>query len=177
MLTESQKEAIAKANAILETAGLEPSVRYTTHIPNPPASTTVDSGPSIIPFWRQRPSVSRPFSIEDQASRRHIINRQCIATAIAEQSINTIVEYPEVTAEPNGIIVHRFAIDPDNFYHPKYNIQYSLSGQHHSQPDVFCGSLLTDGHGKPVYCQRFTAKCMLSNSILLHKWSLILISR
>lgn len=61
-------------------------------------------------------------------------------SAIADHSVQTIVEYPQAPTDCNGIIAHRFRVDPKHMRHPKYNIQYSLGGSHGKDDNVLRGA-------------------------------------
>ncbi|TFK33548.1 hypothetical protein BDQ12DRAFT_670169 [Crucibulum laeve] len=49
---------------------------------------------------------------------------------------------------------HQFAINPETFYQPKYNIQYSLGGDQGGESDVFCENLLVDSFRISVPCSK-----------------------
>ncbi|TFK35032.1 hypothetical protein BDQ12DRAFT_668879 [Crucibulum laeve] len=60
-----------------------------------------------------------------------------------------IIEYPETSATYNI----------DTFYHPKFNIQYSLGGNQGGEEDVFCGKLLIDSSRISVPGSKLKISC------------------
>lgn len=114
--------------------------------------------------YRYVPAAASPFSAEEMNQNIHIINRQTRIHALVDHPIEAIVEYPETGALPGQGVAHRFAVDPDNVYHPKLNVQYSLGDIKGGQANVFCGALLQSN--KPgasrVSCRKETISCKLS---------------
>lgn len=158
MSSEAQRDAIAKANAILEAVGLAPVPLSDAPTAIPPPSTLSMHG-ITSKQWKMTPSPARLFSAAEKAAKQHLINKQTTICAIADHDPQTIVEYPQAPTDCREIIAHRFRIDPKHIYHPKYNIQYSLGGSHGKDDNVLCGTLLTDSKGIPVYCEKFRAHC------------------
>jgi hypothetical protein len=170
MLSEAQRDALATANALLASVGLNtvsspvslpPSPSHASSAAPMPTSASSPPGPAsaVVQGSRYIAPPARPFLNEEIAAHIHKINRQLTVDAFVDHPAGAIVEYPQTGPEETSVVAHRFLVDPNNFYHPKTNIQYSLGGTHGAELDVFCGHLLCDETGTSVACHKLKTKC------------------
>jgi len=170
MLSEAQRNALATANALLASVGLNTVPLPVSLLPSPsralsaaPISTSASSplgaASAVVQGSRYIAPPARPFSEEEIAAHLHRINRQLTVDAFVDHPVGAIVEYPQTGLQETSVVAHRFSVDPNNFYHPKTNIQYSLGGTHGAELDVFCGHLLCDETGTSVACHKLKTKC------------------
>ncbi|KAF8986259.1 hypothetical protein BDQ17DRAFT_1335646 [Cyathus striatus] len=88
------------------------------------------------------------------------VNRLRILDYLLDYPPCAIEEYPEAASSPEGAVGHQFTIDPNNFYHPKFNIQYLFGDRHGGVDNVYCGELLLHAKlGKPVLCNKLYTTC------------------
>ncbi|KAF9003543.1 hypothetical protein BDQ17DRAFT_1425039 [Cyathus striatus] len=197
MLSDDQIEAIASAKAALLTVGLNPDVlddisrSHTISHVDPVSHINTDSSASgalsdevststtpVLHDGDNPPCGSvtshHPATLFNSIDKKyHLttnlkINRLLILDYLLNYPPGAVEEYLESALSPEGAVGHRFTIDPENFYHPKFNIQYSLGDRHGGVENVYCGELLHHAElGKPALCEKLYTTCTYSVIILL----------
>lgn len=88
------------------------------------------------------------------------VTRKTYVDAVVKHLPGAIVETPVSGAQMGVAIAHIFHVDPDNFVHPKDNLQYSLTGgRHNGTKDVTCFLLRNKDTGMPVKCEKTHYTC------------------
>jgi len=165
-LSMAWREALDRAQAILDEAGLSPRDLESMPAPSPtpslPCASTSPSLPSVplpaILASRYIPPPAYPFTDEEIGRDLHRINRHSVVHAIVHHPPGAIMEYPQTGSLDGESIAHIFTVDPTNFDHPKASFQYSLGDNHGGRSGVLCG-LLRDTSGKPIKCNKLRTSC------------------
>jgi len=163
-----QREALDRAQAILDEAGLSPCDLESTSAPSPSPSLSLPSTPSTplsVPLLAILGSQyiflpTRPFMDEEIGRCLNRVNRyhHSDVHSIIYHPPGAIVEYPQTGSVISGSIAHIFTVDPNNFDNPKTSFQYSLGDNHGGHSGVVCG-LLRDQFDKLVKCNKLTTSC------------------
>ncbi|KAG8927110.1 hypothetical protein FRC02_008453 [Tulasnella sp. 418] len=106
------------------------------------------------------PQKARHFTESEIANRMHHVNQKTKVACIIEHPLDAVVEYPETGSKTGESIAHVFAVDPDRFYNPKDNIQYSLGGTHGSSENVKCWIIPGCDVENPAVCYKLQTQCM-----------------
>lgn len=154
MHTETQRNAISRAQEVLRQAGLQFTDILIDH-----SSTNNSSLPfkPLLHYVTPRPILFTQDELEDGKGR---ITVKSGINAIVDHPPGAIVEFPETGDSMDMAIGHRFRICPEKFIHPKDNIQYSLGGTHGSHSDVRCFYLHDKDTSEAVACKRTKYNCL-----------------
>ncbi|KAF8978202.1 hypothetical protein BDQ17DRAFT_1338867 [Cyathus striatus] len=173
MLSDNQIQAIVSAKAALLAVGLDPDVldniahlTPASHIDTNSSGSTLSNEVSTS-TTTPSPVLQCPSAVAFNGIDKKYhpatnlkINRLLILDYLLDYPPCAIEEYLEPASTPEGAVGHRFTIDPNNFYHPKFNIQYSFGDRHGGVDNVYCGELLLHAElGKPVLCNKLYTTC------------------
>lgn len=109
-------------------------------------------------------SVSPPpifFTEEDIFYGRNRLTAKSKVNGIVNHKWDAIIEFPLTGSQPGMAIAHYFPVNPGDYIHPKYNVQYSLGGSHGGH-EVLCHLLRNKETGEPVLCKQTRYNCMIS---------------
>ncbi|KAF8811810.1 hypothetical protein BYT27DRAFT_7240198 [Phlegmacium glaucopus] len=165
-LSSAQLSALHHAKKILDNAGLlapnspgHGTLHPDVHLLSETIAYHLPSSPSpAIQLSLYKPQVACPFTYKENLAGINLINRQTRISALVDHPMGSIVKYPQTGSCSSESIAHRFTIDPNNFIHPKANIQYSLGDSHGGISDVFC-HLLKDKDGNSVPTMNLKTQC------------------
>ncbi|KAF5382081.1 hypothetical protein D9615_004312 [Tricholomella constricta] len=161
-LSVVQLSALLQAKQILDDVGLNvhgasddpDALQLSTFI-----SDNMPQSPSAeVQLSQYEPPIARSFSEKELLAGINHINRLTTVDALIDHPLNAIVEYPQTGSCKGESVAHRFVVDPTNFVHPKFNIQYSLGDGHGGHSDVFCG-LLVNRDGTRAYSKHLRTSC------------------
>ncbi|KAF9012078.1 hypothetical protein BDQ17DRAFT_1504500 [Cyathus striatus] len=173
MLSDNQIQAIVSAKAALLAVGLDPDVldniahlTPASHIDTNSLGSTLSNEVSTS-MTTPSPVLQCPSAVAFNGIDKKYhpatnlkINRLLILDYLLDYPPCAIEEYLEPALTPEGAVGHRFTIDPNNFYHPKFNIQYLFGNRHGGVDNVYCGELLLHAElGKPVLCNKLYITC------------------
>ena len=130
------------------------------------------------PVWSQADSHLRPATPlntillpiipSDTIIHHNIqINRQTTLETVYYYTLNTLLEYPETSAD--GSVGHVFTLDPQEWINPVLNFAYSLGGSHgmsQKYKTIKVGALV-DASGDQVPCREMHTTC---KSIILFRF-------
>ncbi|KAF8184741.1 hypothetical protein BJ912DRAFT_852992, partial [Pholiota molesta] len=105
------------------------------------------------------PPMARAFTSDEIAHGSNKVNLRTTVDAIIDHPLNMLVEYPETGREPEYSVGHRFAIDPQDFINPRFNIQFSLGDSHGGHSNVPCRLLIEKTTGKAAICKNTKYGC------------------
>ena len=125
--------------------------------PSPSPFPSSSPAPAVLVSHYEAPR-SRPFTDDEFKCGAHKATREKSADRVIEHPLDAIVEYPETGNGRDITVAHIFNIRPDSFYHPRFNFQYSLGGEHGGRGEVTC-KMLQDALGKPVKCSKLRTTC------------------
>lgn len=162
-LSDIQVAAVQEAKRLLDEVGLSETRSLQGIDTQYVARTISDHLPSAIQGYSCNPGPVRRYTPEECSQHVNQVNRQSCIQAIADHPPGAIVEYPETDAADN--IGHRFLVLPEDFSHPKLNIQYSLGDTHGTRQNVKCRLLLDINTGAPVLCKNEKTSCLLFHSL------------
>ena len=161
-LSAVQRDALHRAQAILEEAGLSPrdlESHPPTHSSPSTSVSPLDSPPCpAILASRYTPQPARRFTNEEVQHSANHITHQLLAHAIIRHPPGAIVEYPQTGSRDGELVAHVFTIDPSNFDNPKLSFQYSLGNTHGAQSGIKC-QLLSDQSSNAVVCKKVRTCC------------------
>ena len=105
------------------------------------------------------PSPARTFTESEIAAKHNYSSRIHVVNKVVVHPVGAVVEYPECGTTPEDSVAHIFGIDPQNFIHPKDNIQYSWAT--HGGETGRCYLLQNNGPrpDKYVTCALYRARC------------------
>lgn len=127
-----------------------PSPSQSPFLPSSPAPTVLAS--------RYEPPRSWEFTEIELSQGLNKVTRETIAHRIIKHPRDAIVEYPETGDSPGIAVAHIFNIDPNSFYHPRFNFQYSLGDGHGGHHHITC-RLLRSTSGMPSKCSKLRITC------------------
>jgi hypothetical protein len=137
-----------------------------------------------LPIWSQAglhlhpatPPNTNPLPIipSDTIVRHNIqINRQTTLETVYYYTLNTLLEYPETSAD--GSVGHVFTLDSDEWINPVSNFAYSLGGSHgmSQKSKTIKVAALVDASGDQVPCREMHTTC---KSIILFAFRSLIFS-
>ncbi|KIJ44484.1 hypothetical protein M422DRAFT_252088 [Sphaerobolus stellatus SS14] len=121
-------------------------------------TSKTQSFPHFLPNYC--PQLAQPFTETEKEQRIKKANRKKGTHKFIFHPIGAVVEYPEAGTSVDSSIARIFHIDPQNFVHPKNNVQYSWVS-HGGEENVRCYLLQNNGPlpGKYVKSRLFHARC------------------
>ncbi|KAF8997410.1 hypothetical protein BDQ17DRAFT_1429090 [Cyathus striatus] len=159
MFSEHQNKAIASAKALLLSVGLNPNLDNVTPLDDL-ESTPSDSFATLPLLSDYTPSTTHAEPIEPHIVATNVfIHKQLTIDYLIDHPLGEIVEYPEAASSLQGIIGHRFTVNPSDYYNTKFNIQYSLGAPRGAINNVHCGMLLLDDENHSVLCVNLKETC------------------
>ena len=170
-LTPEQLEVLQKAQNILHNANLIsispneglPDITRFQEIIQQNLSTSPPTA-SFIPTYLQEPA--REFTPEESVSKLNQTTRKGKVHKIVRHPMHAILEYPESGQKPDEAIAHIFPIDPQNYTHPRYNMQYGLS-THGGRLNTRCSLFRDNSSEEYVLCNQFKGRCKFCNLLTI----------
>lgn len=168
VLSAIQLQAILEAKQLLDDAGVS---IYNTDTDDPDFAQLSETIARALPSLPSpaflaslyNPAPARSFTPNEIVQAKNQVNRLSFVDKIISHPLDAIVEYPETGSVPKQSVAHMFSVNPDNFYHPKANFQYSLGDCHGMHPDVKC-DLLLDSGGRVVISDHVQTSCTYRTS-------------
>ena len=166
MYSVEQISALAEARRVLDNAGLTSEssrLANISHSEDFDDSQAVPAPPAISQAYQPQPTYW--FTSEDFAKGHNSVNRQTKIDGIVYHPSNAIVEYLETGATLGVSVGHIFSVDPQEFHHPRHNIQYSQGDVRGGRAYAACNFLYDDGTGIIADCKNEKNSCELASSI------------
>jgi hypothetical protein len=123
------------------------------------AATPTSASPVISQAYQPEPQPIHWFTSEECARRDNAVNRQTKIDGIIHHLPNAIVEYPETGVILGRSVGHIFSVNPQEFHHPRLNIQYSQGDIRGGRANATCKFLYNDGTRKEANCKNEKFNC------------------
>ena len=174
MYSDAQVSALAEARHMLNDVGLTSESTGLAHLTHPEYFEDAVPAPPRI-SWTYQPQPTHWFMSAERTRGDNGVNRQMKIDAVVYHPLDAIVEYPETGATPGSAIGHIFSVNPQDFHHPRLNIQYSLGGIQGGRAHVTCKFLCDNGSGTESDCKNEKIHCEQASLLFVYTYELSMV--